>query len=80
MSYFVLPIMLFTFSNVSFSRLITSVGEERAVFSAIDYFMFLWVLEKGCIISFWRSLGLSIHSHPIFHKRKSKNQGSHSRP
>ena len=38
MSYFVLCSLLFTFfKNVSFSRLITSVEEERAVFSAIDY-------------------------------------------
>ena len=33
MSHFVLPFLLFTLSG-----LITSVGEERATFSAIDYY------------------------------------------
>ena len=55
MSYFVLHSLL-----VSFSRLNTSIGEEGAVFSAIDYSYccclcseecpFLWVLWKGCVI------------------------------
>ena len=38
MSYFILPSRLFTiYINVSCSRLITSVGVERAGFSATDY-------------------------------------------
>ena len=40
MLYFVLPRLLFTFQNVSFSRSINLVGEERAGFSAIDYSYF----------------------------------------
>ena len=65
MSYFILPSY---YLNVRFSRLITSVGEQRAGFSAIDYsyfccfcleeFLFLCVLGKGCIILLWHSLGL----------------------
>ena len=45
--------------------LITSVGEERAIFSFIVYlvsvrrsFCFLLVLVIGCAISLWHSLGL----------------------
>ena len=37
MSCFVLPSLFFFYLNVSINRLNTSVGEERAVFSAIDY-------------------------------------------
>ena len=54
--------------NACFRGLITSVGEERAKFSAIVYlqsydfysegFLFLLVLEIGCFISLWHPLGL----------------------
>ena len=45
MSFFVLPILMLTVSiNVSFSELITTAGEERADFSAIDYSRNLWFL------------------------------------
>ena len=53
---------------VSFRALITSLGEERASFSAIVYlqlcgfclegFLFILVLGIGCVISLWHSLGL----------------------
>ena len=54
---------------VSFSGLITSVGEERANFSALVYlylicgsvrlgFLILLVLGIGCVILLWHSLGL----------------------
>ena len=53
---------------VSFSGLITSVREERAIFSAIivvsvwrDY-LFLFVLGIGCIILLWHSLGLQYNN------------------
>ena len=45
----VLPSLLFTILNVSFSRLITSVGEERRFFSCrlLLILSFHWVLRKG---------------------------------
>ena len=45
MSYFVLPVLLLT--NVSCSGLITSVGEVRPDFSAVNYSQFLWCLFEG---------------------------------
>ena len=54
---------------VSFSRLISSVGEERAIFllcitrsyvvSVRRDFHFFLVLRVGCVILLWHSLGLS---------------------
>ena len=50
MSYFVLPSLLFKIvKNVGFSRLITSVGEERACFSAIDYSFFVVAFPEPSI-------------------------------
>ena len=57
--------------NVSFSRLITSVGEERAVFfSAIVYSYFycfcskeFLFLGKCCAILLWRFLGVNHLKH-----------------
>ena len=43
MSYFVLSVVYYL--NVSYSSLSTSVEEERAGFSAIDYSLFLFLLE-----------------------------------
>ena len=51
MSYLVLPSLLFTIviKCKGFSRLITSVGEERACFSAIDYSFFVVALPESSI-------------------------------
>ena len=56
MSNFVLPRLLFTMLNVSFSRLITrelffllSITRSFVV-SVRRSFFFLWVLRKGCVI------------------------------
>ena len=56
MSYFV---SIVSYLYVSFSGSITSVGEERANLSAIDYLLFfLLILGMGYIIVLWHSLGL----------------------
>ena len=58
-----------SYSYVSCSGSITSVREERANLSAIDYlksyvvsvrrgFLFLWVLGMGYVILLWHSLSL----------------------
>ena len=66
--YYVLYCLVFVYHlNVSLSSLITWVGEERAVFSAIDYLYFscvclkgfLWLFAKGCVIILWHSLCLT---------------------
>ena len=41
MSYFVLPSLLFNIFKCKLLRLITSICEERAGFSAIDYSFFV---------------------------------------
>ena len=53
----------------SFSGLITSVGEERAIFfctcnyvvSVRRGFIFFLVLEMGCVILLWHFLGLRLN-------------------
>ena len=58
-----------SYSYVSCSRPITSVGEERELISLLSFtctyvvsvwrgLLFLLVLVIGCIISLWHSLGL----------------------
>ena len=50
--------------NISFSGLITSVGEERdrllvsLLFRFEGYFLFLWMLRIGFVILLWHSLDL----------------------
>ena len=59
----------FNYINVSFDGLNTSVGEERADLSTIDYsllcsfcsmFHQVSVLRKGCVILFWHTLCIRI--------------------
>ena len=58
-----------SFSYVSCSGSITSVGEERAYLSATCKhvvsvrrgFLLLWVLGMGCVILLWHSLSLPYH-------------------
>ena len=47
---FCIAYSIVNYFNISLSRLITSVGEERAVFSAINYFYFLFLFEGVIII------------------------------
>ena len=63
--------------NVSLGGVITLVGEERAVFSAIDYFFsvrrrffFLWLLGKGRVVLFRYTLRLQYHYFRYFEARK----------
>ena len=61
-------IVSYSYVLVSFSRSITSVGEEGANFRlsftcnyvifSLRGFLFLLVLEMGCAILLWHSLGL----------------------
>ena len=65
--YFILTSLLCCYLNVSFSRLITSVGEASWFFwfrllvfllCLFEEFFFLWVLGEGCVILSCHSLGL----------------------
>ena len=61
---------------VNFRALITSLGEERASFSAIVYlqlcgfclegFLFILVLGIGCVISLWHSHIIILNNWPLF--------------